>query len=596
MRSFFPPSAALAWLLFAWTAEGQSINIISPPPASTLAVGQRFDVQAEGEPIQSLTWQVSLNGQPLPGAAVGTRFVATAVTVDRPGTHVLEFRLLKPGGGQEPPQVVAVARREFRALGWPKPEGRVRHVVLLVGDGFGFAHRTAARAFLFGFEGGKSRGWLRMDTLPVAGALLTSSLSGFVTDSAAAAHAFATGTKTANGMMGVFPDATADDGDNPRVETLPCLLHRTRGMVSGLVSDADLTDATPAAFLAHVADRGEAARIAQQILQASDECGVHVLLGGGKKTFSSPNLLPSFAQRGFVQVFSQTELEAAVKSKPSKILGLFAERHMHSPFDLQRRGDPAVVGESADQPSLAAMTRAAIQVLGQNPFGFFLLVEAALIDKQAHMLDAERMLWEVYNLDQALQVALEFAAKTNGDADPTNDTLVILTADHETGGVVLPGVTDPERIGTRDQVATYDRLGFPEAADANGDGYPDNPDPAKKVVVHFGAAPDHYDDFRSQNKPVAPAKAGPDKRVHANPEKDGSTGVLYTGVSEVTVPEQGYAPDRGLHTAVEVPLAALGPGAQALAGVHENTEVFFAILQALSPPNKRPRAALGTKR
>lgn len=572
----------LVWFVAPLAAFSAGLTVISPPPRTTVAVGQRFDVQAEAEAKTASLWEVTLDGKPLAGEVQGNRFVAKGQSVGEAGPHTLEFRLLQKVGKKGQPLVVASTRQQFEALAWPQPQGRVRHVILLVGDGFGFAHRTAARAFLYGFEGGKSRGFLAMDTLPVQGALVTSSLSGFVTDSAAGAHAFATGTKTANGMMGVFPDDTDDDSDNPTVETLPCFLFRTRGMVSGLVSTADLTDATPAAFVAHVADRGEAGRIARQFLDQAEPCGVRVLLGGGKKTFSSPDLLPFFAAQGFAQVFSGSELQAALQTKPPKLLGLFADRHMNSPFDVQKRGEPSVVGAYPDQPSLAAMTQAALEVLKENRAGFFLMVEAALIDKQAHMLDAERMLWEVYNLDQALKVALEFAEKTNSDADPENDTLVILTADHETGGLVLPGVTDPAKTGTRDQVGTYDRMGFPEASDSNGDGYPDHPDPAKKLVMHFGAAPDHFDDFRSQPKPVAPAKAGDDRKVHANPEKDGTTGVLYTGVSEVTVPEQGYAPDRGVHTGADVPLLAFGPGAEHFSGVRDNTEIFFGILRALA--------------
>ncbi len=574
---------ALVWLVTPFSAFSAGLTVLSPPPRSTVAVGQRFDVQVEAEMPSGAFWEATLDGQPLGGEVRGKRFVARSVSVVQPGVHTLEFRLLQKLGKKGQTQVVASARHEFEAIPWPGPEGKVRHVILLVGDGFGFAHRTAARAFLYGFEGGKTRGFLAMDRLPVQGALITSSLSGFVTDSAAGAHAFATGTKTANGMMGVFPDSTDEDVDNPTVETLPCLLYRTRGMVSGLVSTADLTDATPAAFLAHVADRGEASRIARQLVENVEPCGVRVLLGGGKKTFSNPDLLPFLATQGFAQVFSATELAEAQARKPQKLLGLFADRHMNSPFDIQKLGDPSVVGQYGDQPSLAAMTKAALEVLHNHPGGFFLMVEAALIDKHAHMLDAERMLWEIYNLDQALKVALEFAQKTNSDADPTNDTLVILTADHETGGLVLPGVTDPTKTGTRDQVGTYDRMGFPDAADATGDGYPHNPDPAKKLVMHFGGAPDHFDDFRAQPKPVAPAKPGQDGKVHANPEKDGQTGVLYTGVTEVTVPEKGYAPDRGVHTGADVPLMALGPGAERLSGVRDNTEIFFAILQALAP-------------
>lgn len=563
-----------------------AVVIWSPPPASTLAVGQQVDLMASISSEEKVSWRVFLDGKELSAKVAGSRVTVPGVAILEPGEHsvtfVAEIATPAQGGGK----TTTTAERRFQVVAWPAPEGRVKHVFLFVGDGMGLAHRTAARAFLYGFDGGKARGFLAMDQLPVGGYLVTSSLSGFVTDSAAGASAFATGTKTANGMMGLFPDETAEDTDNPKVESLPCLLYRTRGLVSGLVTDADLTDATPAAFLAQVVDRGNAPKIASQFLQRADQCGVRVLLGGGQRTFTQPkDLLPFFRAAGFSLAYTAEELKAALGEQPQKLLGLFAPRHMLSPFDIQNKETGAA--ESSHQPSLAAMTEAALGVLKENDAGFFLMVEGALIDKQAHMLDAERMLWDVYNLDQALQVALRFAETTNADEDPTNDTLIIVTADHETGGVVLPGILDVSRLGTRDQVATYDRLGFPEAADANQDGYPDNPDPAKKLVVHFGAAPDHFDDFQSQRTPIPPAQAGEDKKVHANPEKDGKTGVLYCGVTEVSVPEQGYPPDRGLHTGVDVPVAALGPGAERLGGVHDNTEVFFAILKALAPPKPR---------
>ncbi|MGQ9751597.1 MAG: alkaline phosphatase [Thermoanaerobaculaceae bacterium] len=578
--------AALFFLVGSSNAQDPSITVVSPPANSSFAAGQRFDVLASfGQPEQ-VRWQVLLDGKELSAQTSGQEVRVENLAVEEPGEHTLTFVALRSPRRSKAAVVVAQAQQRFQIIGWPAEKGKVKHVFLFIGDGMGLAHRTAARAFLYGFSGGKSQGFLTMDQLPVGGFLITSSLSGFVTDSAAGAHAFATGTKTANGMMGLFPDGTAEDTDNPKVESLPCLLYRTRGLVSGLVTDADLTDATPAAFLAQVADRGNASNIASQFLHRADQCGVRVLLGGGQESFTKPkDLLPVFGAAGFSLAYTAEELKTAQGEHPQKLLGLFAPRHMHSPFDLQSNG--TVTAENSHQPSLAAMTEAALAVLKENPAGFFLMVEGALIDKQAHMLDAERMLWDLYNLDQAIQVALRFAEMTNADEDPTNDTLIIVTADHETGGVVLPGILDVSRLGTRDQVATYDRLGFPEAADANKDGYPDNPNPAKKLVVHFGAAPDHFDDFQSQPKPIPPARAGEDKKVHANPEKDGKTGVLYSGVSEISVPEQGYPPDRGVHTGVDVPLSALGPGADRLGGVHDNTEVFFAILKALAPPQSR---------
>lgn len=211
------------------------------------------------------------------------------------------------------------------------------------------------------------------------------------------------------------------------------------------------------------------------------------------------------------------------------------------------------------------------------------MVEGALIDKQAHQADQERVVWEMLAFDRAVAAALEFARQTNTDRSAENDTLVIVTSDHETGGVVLPGVVHQGCAASRDCLLVYDDGGPPTAADADADGFPDQVEPAVKVAVHFGAGPDRYEDWRHQPRPV-PATLGQvarDLLAVANPQRDGGRGVWLGGVIPAKVPAQGYAPTQTVHTAVDVPVSAYGPGAEALAGVHDNTEVFFAILGAL---------------
>ena len=257
---------------------------------------------------------------------------------------------------------------------------------------------------------------------------------------------------------------------------------------------------------------------------------------------------------------------------------------MSSAFDVQHRGDPDVAKDFPDQPSLETMTRAALAVLAPNPRGFCLLVEGANIDRQAHVADQERMVWEVLALDRAVAAAMEFARGTNEDADPANDTLVIVVTDHETGGVVLPGVGDPDRVGTRDYVRTFDTGGFPDAADANRDGFPDDPNPTHKTIIHFAAGPDRYEDWQPQPRPipVAIGVPGRDRFVYPNCARDGGTGVLLTGVIENSVSTRSvYSPAMYAHTAVDVPVAAYGPGAAALAGARDNTDVFPVVLRAL---------------
>ncbi len=154
-------------------------------------------------------------------------------------------------------------------------------MILLIGDGMGVAHRTAGRILSKGYTRGKANGTLAMDRLPFNGLLMTSSLNSLITDSAPGAHNYSTGNKTNNGMEGVFPDNTAAADDNPRVEFLSEWLTRHYGTVTGIVSDAFITDATPGAFLAHTQDRGNGTLIASQYVDNAAQTNLKVLLGGG---------------------------------------------------------------------------------------------------------------------------------------------------------------------------------------------------------------------------------------------------------------------------------------------------------------------------
>lgn len=571
----------VATLVAAVGVAAQELALV-PTSGTELAVGQRFDVRAAAPGSERVRWRVTLEGVELPPApAAEGVFVARDVSLPRAGSYRLRAEALRADNTVQRFVEATLSARDWRG------KGGARNVILLIADGMGHAHRTAARLALHGLRGGKPGGWLAMDTLPVEGVLTTSSLSGLVTDSAAGGHALATGTKTANGMLGVWPDDTPErDDDNPRVEQLPRLLWRERGMITGLVSNADLADATPAAFVAAVADRGEAAGVTAAYRRAVADGYLRVLLGGGARRFSGDGphgLVKEFSDKDFAVVRTAEGLERAREGKATRLVGLFHDSHMNTEFDRQRRGSPEVAKDFPEQPSLEAMTRAALAVLSRHPQGFFLMVEGALVDKQAHQADQERVVWEMLAFDRAVGAALEFARASNGDRDPNNDTLVIVTSDHETGGVVLPGIVRSDCLASRDCLLTYDAGGFPTAGDADGDGFPDAVEGERKVAVHFGAGPDRYEDWRAQRRPVPMAlgRGGRDLVVIPNPERDGGSGVWLGGVTPVGVPPTGYAPTQTVHTAVDVPVSAFGPGAAALAGVRDNTEVFFAILGAV---------------
>jgi alkaline phosphatase len=248
------------------------------------------------------------------------------------------------------------------------------------------------------------------------------------------------------------------------------------------------------------------------------------------------------------------------------------------------------------------MARAAINSLSSSsPRGFFLMIEGASVDKQTHLEDADRTIWETIEFDRAVGVAKRFAEQTNSDADPNNDTLVIVTADHETGGFSLIGVRNPDpRIprGSRDVARAY--RGFTDYKDADGDGYPDEVDPPNKLIVGFGAGTDHYEDWISNKRPLQPS-INKNGRAVANPRRDGPedadpasrNGTLITGqVENGEVLGQPSDPDRepiinAVHTASDIPLTATGPGAMQFVGVQDNTSVFFKMMRAYGGSYKR---------
>jgi alkaline phosphatase len=480
---------------------------------------------------------------------------------------------------------------------------KAKNVILLIGDGMGAAHRTAGRVLSKGYTQGKANAPMAMDKLPFNGLLMTSSLNSLITDSAPGAHNYSTGNKTNNGMEGVFPDNTAPEDDNPRIEHLSMFINRQLGKVTGIVSDAFLTDATPAAFLAQTQNRGNGTLIAGQYFDLRDATQLKVLLGGGSYHFipksqagsrrtDERNVINEFKADGYTFVETATALNGYTASGSApRLLGLFNLDNMSVAFDKLGLGDPSVNGTFTDQPYLRDMTKKAIEVLEKYPNGFFLMVEGAHIDKQAHRMDAERSIYDVIQLDHAVQVALDFAVRTNSDSDPDNDTLVVVSADHECAGVALPGVGRPDKKGTRDYVKAYNysgarndspTLNFTDYVDANGDGYPDNPDTGRKLIVNFGAGSDHYEDWMSNAKLKDPgvAQSGVAVANPNDPDKSATGGYLVVGVLENGA-NGGEAQTQAVHTLTDIPISAYGPGASQFARVSDNTEAFFYIFNSM---------------
>jgi alkaline phosphatase len=284
-------------------------------------------------------------------------------------------------------------------------------VILFVADGTGIAHWTAAVL---------ADPSLSLWRFPVTGLVDTRNVEDRITDSAASATAYATGVLTYNRFIGMGPDSAV-------LETVMELAAR-HGMATGLVATSSIVHATPASFAAHASDRSEYEEIAAQMAASP----VNVLLGGGKAYFD-----PALREDGenhlvhlthYRQpVRSAEELEKAAVSEVYGLAGLFAEGAM-----------PAA--DEGRSPTLAEMTTAAIAVLDRDPDGFLLVVEASQIDWLAHDNQPfARVAAEVLDCDAALKVALDYLERRT-------DALVVVVADHETGGTSVLDEGDGWRL------------------------------------------------------------------------------------------------------------------------------------------------------
>jgi alkaline phosphatase len=605
-----------------------------PPDGSAFLVNQRFDIRAEAPSSASGGVHMELDGRDISDwnnrnhltgdqqdafASQAPKGAVTFLSRDWSFPDVGRHTLRATANGAAPGEV------SFEIIAWRGDGPGVRNVILLIGDGMGVAHRTAARIVSRGLTEGRYRnGMLEMDQMRATGLVTTSSLSAMVTDSSPGASCYATGNKAANNQEGVFPDNTDDEAlkdtdpesnrffDNPRVENISEYLHRARDMNLGLVTTADVTDATPAAFAVHTSNRKASTRIADDYFDRRDKIGLSVLMGGGRQWFvpkrgtnkdgrrgtptnakvdPARDLVKEFLGAGFTFADSSESLRAVSAARPQRLLGLFADSTMATAFDKLGHGAKRVT----NVPMLDDMARAAINSLSSSsPRGFFLMIEGASIDKQAHAEDAERAIWETIEFDRAVGVAKRFAEQTNSDANPDNDTLVIVTADHETSGFSLIGARNPDpRIprGSRDAARAYN--GFTVYRDADGDGYPDDPDPANKLIIGFGAGTDRYEDWTSNKRPLLPTIIRNGQAV-ANPRRDGPgdldrasrrgrliTGQVENGESGSNAQDLGIEPRiEAVHTASDIPLTASGPGALQFVGVQDNTSVFFKIMRA----------------
>jgi alkaline phosphatase len=281
-----------------------------------------------------------------------------------------------------------------------KKNDRPTNIILMIGDGMGVTQVYS------GYTANK--GQLNLFRCNSIGFSKTYSATNYITDSGAGATAISTGHKTYNGAIGV-------DKDTAIAKTI-LEYAEEKGLATGLVSTSAITHATPASFIAHQASRDNYEAIAADFLKTD----IDVFIGGGINHFAvrkdKRDLLKELRQKGYQVIFSMDSIK---KITHGKLAGLTAKEH--NPSMIEGRGD-----------MLPNSTMTALNILSENKKGFFLMVEGSQIDWGGHANNANFVEKEMIDFDNAIGKALDFA-KRDGH------TLVIVTADHETGGMSLVG-------------------------------------------------------------------------------------------------------------------------------------------------------------
>ncbi len=389
--------------------------------------------------------------------------------------------------------------------------GGQKRIILLIGDGVGVSYWTLAR---FAADD------LAVSRFKVLGLVDTRASNTLITDSAAGATAFASGIRTLNGAVGVGPDS------QPAETVLEAA--KKKGWATGLVATSSIADATPAAFASHVPSRSQLHDIARQMT----DLGVDVVLGGGAQLFNAatrPDGADLMGQWGRTHtvVTDAASLDAARDTSTRRLVGLFTPGHM--PHAAER------------SPTLPVMTRKAIEVLSRDPDGFFLMVEGSQPDWRGHdNMPLGAVLAEMLDFDAAIGAALEYQQRQP-------DVLILVVADHETGGLALETARDSAVLQTAANALTEAVRSLARALGLLSRQAADSADSAA-IRMEITSA-----------RLSAQAKGARTERLVAD----------YTTIG---------------HTAQMVPLFASGPGAEAFAGMIDNHRVGQLLLEIVRRP------------
>lgn len=488
---------------------------------------------------------------------------------------------------------------------------KAKNIILFIGDGMTTNMISAARLIAHQTVNGRYQSKMQMDQFPVLGHQMTHSIDSFITDSANSATALYSGHKSTVNALGVYRDSSPSPFDDPKFESIAEIFQRlTKGGV-GIVSTAFVADATPAALTAHTAERGQYAHVVDTFLNGltnytwTNWTGPDVLLGGGaeqfnpgRRSYRGQDYYKLFADKGYNVVQNNTALSNTPNNE--KTLGIFSTSNLPVWLDrnvyrqnLNTKNSPDGKGGNAtDVPGLKEMTLKAIDILAarHSKEGFFLMSEAASIDKQMHTLDYDRALGDLLELDDTVKATMAKLEQLGNK----KETLVLVTSDHGHGFDVA-GSVDTKYLNEqeverekRNAVGTYEESGLsqyvypgdPEDTSrvqySEGSAFPANWDPRYTLFSGVSANPDRRENYQvHKSGPRVPTmNTTADEDNYVFNYKDAVTGFVSNG----TLPLDAAT---GVHSLTDVPVFAEGPCQELFGGVYNNIDIFFNMAACL---------------
>ncbi|MBN2106245.1 MAG: alkaline phosphatase [Deltaproteobacteria bacterium] len=477
--------------------------------------------------------------------------------------------------------------------------GKPKYVFFFLGDGMANSQIQATEAYLTTLNGGsamvaadllKPENRLNMCKMPTQGMQTTYDSFALMTDSASSATAFACGIKTISGTIGM------DENKTMSVKSVAQLAHE-QGKKVGIITSVSLDHATPAAYYASVSNRGYMNNIASQLAAT----GYEFFGGGGLASPTGParsgdtnnNVWELLAGNGYTVLNDRDSIMALKAAPQSKVVCI-------NPWLQDSAAMPYAIDRPETNLSLAEMTEVAIACLGNkgrgNETGFFLMVEGGKIDWACHANDAVATIGDMLDFDDSVAAAIAFAKKH------PKDTLIIVTGDHETGGMTIGHATTAYK-------AYYDRLPsqtcsfqffednqWADHKAAYGSGYnyssPNNLESNTEFVSllqdTFGLDWASLNEYQKEKLEDAYDKS----MCGQNDNSPAENTLLYGGYEPIVVTITHILNERASigwtsysHTGVPVPVYAKGAGAWRFSGFYDNTDIAKSIAKAMDLPN-----------